>query len=710
MDDSRLEAALDALIEMSQALTTVTHGSKVLEQKTLEAAVQITAATAGLLTRTTAEGNQAVIMSLGFPAEVGAMEFQRGDGIIGAVMQSLRATAVPDVSASFDLDSPPDLAAYGGLQAAICVPMLEDGRLWGTISVFDNKNREWSEDDQRVLATLGNQAVVAVRNAELYDDSQRSIWELRNLQEALQAATSTLDLRQVLQQVLAVAAKASSAQVGALALEESGKLILRAAFGTDHATAEKLALGAGGAICRSVMDSGEPVMEAMEHPSGADSPLNPRAVLCVPINLRGKPIGLLFLANYQDGHAFNADHHKLITELAAQAAVAIDNARLFKDREEVTLSSLEALYGALDAAHPQTSAHSKRVTQYALMIARQMRYAPDDQAAWVRLERGGRLHDIGMISVPDAILQKAGPLTDEEFAKMRDHTVAGFNILSGLKTLTDELVVARSHHERFDGKGYPDRKTGHELPIFAWIVSAADAIDAMTSDRLYRRGMPLEVAVEQIRIGAGTHFHPDVAEAVVDAAHNGTLKEVTAPDMAQEAGVGRDHLLYELARDLSSSLGLTDVLRKAMDHVIKLMHASRGFIVLVDSVNDEMSVMMAGGETESEKPKSFLGSRTVIDQVVRTGRAVVSTDASLDDRLKSQQSEILQNLRSIIAVPLVTKGNVIGAVYVDNPFRVAIFEEEDKEFLQAIADFIAIAIDNARLSGSDQTSAPDRQN
>jgi len=158
----------------------------------------------------------------------------------------------------------------------------------------------------------------------------------------------------------------------------------------------------------------------------------------------------------------------------------------------------------------------------------------------------------------------------------------------------------------------------------------------------------------------------------------------------------RDHLLYELARDLSSSLELDSVLRNVMDRVISLMHASRGFIVLVDPVTNEMSVPMAGGETDTEKSRHFLGSKTVIDHVVKSGQAVVSTDASLDDRFKGQQSVILQNLRSIIAVPLVTKGKVIGAVYVDNPFRAAIFEEKDKEFLQAISDLAAIAIDNAR--------------
>ena len=170
-----------------------------------------------------------------------------------------------------------------------------------------------------------------------------------------------------------------------------------------------------------------------------------------------------------------------------------------------------------------------------------------------------------------------------------------------------------------------------------------------------------------------------------------------ATNMEQEGGIQiRDHLLYELARDLSSSLELKEVLGKVMDRVISLMHASRGFIVLVDPETGAMAVEQAGGEADPEKSRSFLGSKTVIEQVVRTGKAVVSTDASLDDRFKGQQSVILQNLRSIIAVPLVTKGKVIGAVYVDNPFRAAIFEEKDKEFLQAISDLAAIAIDNAR--------------
>jgi adenylate cyclase len=166
--------------------------------------------------------------------------------------------------------------------------------------------------------------------------------------------------------------------------------------------------------------------------------------------------------------------------------------------------------------------------------------------------------------------------------------------------------------------------------------------------------------------------------------------------LAREVDLGmRDHLLYELARDLSSSLEVDVVLRKAMDGVITLMKAARGQIVLVDEATGELSIKMTSGEADPEKARQFLGSRTVIDQVIDTKDGLVSTDAILDDRFKGKQSVILQNLRSIIAVPLRTKGKVIGAVYVDNPFQAAIFEEADKELLQAISDLAAVAIDNA---------------
>lgn len=166
--------------------------------------------------------------------------------------------------------------------------------------------------------------------------------------------------------------------------------------------------------------------------------------------------------------------------------------------------------------------------------------------------------------------------------------------------------------------------------------------------------------------------------------------------MSALPAVSRDRLLYQVAAELTSSLDLDEVLARVMDRVIELMHASRGFAVLVDR-RGRLTVRVSGGEPDdgSDATKEFPGSRTVVEQVMAEGRPVLTTDASLDSRFKKQQSVILHNLRSILAVPLNVRGKTIGAVYVDNPFRAGLFQEEDKEFLQAIADLAAIAIDNA---------------
>ncbi len=538
---TRLDSALDALGEVSKALVTTTQGRSILERQALQAAARVAGCRHALMTRVAGDGIQRISTGLGFPLELRGETIKNGQGLVGAVMLSGAPVSVSDMAESFDLASPPDLGRYG-VQGAICVPLMDGGQLRGTMSVFATERRAWSEDDVRVLTTMANATVVALKNAELFDSSRKMVWELNNLHEGLRAATSTLDLDHVLELVLGWAARASEAQIGCIALEEAGKLELVGSYGTDHATAGRLALGLGSEICLEVMETREPFMDAMEKPAGhtlVDSPLEPRAVLCVPISLRDQAIGVLFLANYVTARPFNADHRRLITALAAQAAVAIDNARLFKDREEVILSALNALAAAVDARDPYTAGHSSRVAEYSLRIARQMKYGDGDEAALRRLRQGCLLHDIGKIGVADAVLQKAGPLTKGEFDQMKSHPVVGYDILKGLKMLSDELVIVRSHHERYDGRGYPDGRSGDHVPMCAWIVSAADAIDAITSDRPYRQGRELSVALKELSEGAGSQFHPEVVAAVKAAAAAGRLDLIRDDLPLVEAEVAR---------------------------------------------------------------------------------------------------------------------------------------------------------------------------
>jgi GAF domain-containing protein len=530
---NKLDTALNALGEISQALTSVTEGPAVLERKTLESAARLYGVRHALITRALDASKHRVSDAIGFGEGVVGAEIHNGQGVIGAAMLSGTPVAVTDLASAWEVQD--STLAAQGIRAALTVPMIQGKMFWGSLSVFDSHPRTWTDDDVRVLATLGNETVVAVRNAELYDSSKKMIWELSNLHEGLKTVTSTLELDQVLELVLDSAGKAAEAQIGCVALLEGGELRLAASHGTDHATAERLALGMGADICSDVLQAKKPVMEHMDDDQSGSGPLNPRSVLCVPIMLRDAPTGVIFLANYQAGRPFTEDHRRLVTALAAQAAISIDNAKLFKDRQDLFVASLKALASAVDARDPYTAGHSGRVTQYSLVIARQLDWEPHNRGAWRRLEQGGLLHDIGKIAVPDAVLAKPGRLTDAEFEIMKSHPLKGYEILKNLTMLTDELKIVRSHHERYDGKGYPDHLTGDQLPLFVWIVSAADAIDAMTSDRPYRKGMSFEVALAEVAKGSGTHFHPVVAEAVLAAARGGTLRVLAQQSMYADA-------------------------------------------------------------------------------------------------------------------------------------------------------------------------------
>jgi GAF domain-containing protein len=159
----------------------------------------------------------------------------------------------------------------------------------------------------------------------------------------------------------------------------------------------------------------------------------------------------------------------------------------------------------------------------------------------------------------------------------------------------------------------------------------------------------------------------------------------------------RNRVLYEVAAELTSSLDLDQVLRSVLDRVLEMLNAARGFIVLIDPETRRMRIQMARGGGYERTLDEFKGSRTVVERVVTTGTAVITTDATADERFSARQSVIFNNLRSILAVPLAVKGRVIGALYVDNPFQSAIFGDADKELLQAIANQAAIAIENTKL-------------
>jgi putative nucleotidyltransferase with HDIG domain len=186
------------------------------------------------------------------------------------------------------------------------------------------------------------------------------------------------------------------------------------------------------------------------------------------------------------------------------------------DRERTYDATLEALANALDVRDSETGGHSDRVLRYMELVIFHLGISGDDVAF---LRRGALLHDIGKIGVPDNILRKPTSLSEAEWITMRRHPEFGARIIAGIPFLEDVSRIVRHHHERWDGTGYPDRLSGHDIPLGARIFAVADSFDAMTSDRPYRRAMSIVAACAEVARCRGTQFDPEVADAFARIAH-----------------------------------------------------------------------------------------------------------------------------------------------------------------------------------------------
>lgn len=229
----------------------------------------------------------------------------------------------------------------------------------------------------------------------------------------------------------------------------------------------------------------------------------------IPFRIRSEPFGLLLVADKKGESPFDKEDRFILGFLAEKTAISIENIALYDNLKESFIASLLSLVSAIEAKDAYTQQHSSRVTEYALRIARKMNCSQEELE---QLDSTGPLHDIGKIGIQDNILNKPGKLDDEEFELIRSHPLIGVNIVSPLGLSEKELSIIRNHHERWDGRGYPDGLKGEETPLIARILAVADSFDAMSSDRAYRRALPMEVCLEELHKNSGTQFDPHVVE------------------------------------------------------------------------------------------------------------------------------------------------------------------------------------------------------
>jgi len=273
-----------------------------------------------------------------------------------------------------------------------------------------------------------------------------------------------------------------------------------------------------GVLCE-VLATGEPALVCdVPRPSHGDT----SSILCVPLIAGERILGVICARDKLASGEYLAGDAKIIGVMAAQAAIAISNAVLFGDVKSLFLGTVRSLASAVDAKDPYTLGHSQRVTQYALAIAQELGLSPGDCED---LQLAALLHDVGKIGLPDEILLKAGKLTPAEWEQVRKHPIWGEEILRPIKQLRRVAVWIRHEHERWNGSGYPDHLKSAAIPLPSRIIAVADAFDAITSDRSYRKAVSVGEAMTILESVAGTEYDPEVVAAFLAAIEDGKISK-----------------------------------------------------------------------------------------------------------------------------------------------------------------------------------------
>lgn len=276
-------------------------------------------------------------------------------------------------------------------------------------------------------------------------------------------------------------------------------------------------------LVREVMNDDRPLIIANNNGGSQRLPKQYRSCILVPLKIRARILGVLMAVVNDGSRRFSEKDLYYLDFMAKKASTSIENLALYENIYNNLLSTLYAFVKAIEARDPYTQQHSSRVTRLAVALADAMGCTEEEQQI---LNVSGLLHDIGKIGIRDDILLKPGRLSEDEFAMIRQHPVIGYDIMGHMGLWTREKEIVRGHHERFDGKGYPDGLAGLQIPLLARILSVADVYDAIASDRAYRDRMPEAQILEIMYGGAGTQFDPDIIDVFRTLYQSGELAAV----------------------------------------------------------------------------------------------------------------------------------------------------------------------------------------
>jgi putative methionine-R-sulfoxide reductase with GAF domain len=374
----------------------------------------------------------------------------------------------------------------------------------------------------RLTKGIAKEAGVAIKNAKTYKDLKKKILQLNTLHEVGKTLGVVLEIDKLLDLVMDLIVKVlGGVKTCSVILydEETEALQVMLYKGkTGMEALQPIRIGEG--IAGKVFQKGEPIIinDHMDSGVSAQGPAGnknktTRSSLCVPLKVKEKPIGVLSVSDKQTGDPFDEGDLEILVTLAHQIAATIYSAQLYEDLEASYLSAVRALANSLDAKDTYTRGHSERVARYSMEIGRVMNLTTDEIKT---LHIGALLHDIGKIGISESIINKSSRLTDNEFETIKTHPSRGASIIEPAKFLKEKLPLIKYHHERFDGKGYPDGLKGTDIPMLARIICVADSYDAMTSKRAYRDTMPRVEARNELIRCSGSQFDPKVVTAFLE--------------------------------------------------------------------------------------------------------------------------------------------------------------------------------------------------
>lgn len=358
----------------------------------------------------------------------------------------------------------------------------------------------------------------------------KKVKQFATLVELSSILNSTLDQKEVRKRAIEAATRLMNCEVGSLLLldEEKNELYFEVALGEKGEQVKEIRLKVGEGIAGWVAEHEKPLLvpDAINdprHSKRADLKANfvTRNILCVPVKVKEKLIGVLQAVNKLDEEGFTEDDIMLFQLLANQVAIAIDNARLYEEIRDTFIGASTALAEAIEKRDPYTGGHTQRVLEYSLATAKYLDLTDEERE---NLRIAAILHDIGKIGIEDRILRKTEKLTDEEFQTISNHPQIGRDIIKPIKALKNVIPGIYSHHERIDGKGYPAHLSNNEIPLIARIIAVTDTFDAMTTDRPYRKKLSVNVALNELKKFAGTQFDKNVVNAFIRAYEEGEIK------------------------------------------------------------------------------------------------------------------------------------------------------------------------------------------